>query len=1675
MTNDDNARIAFRFFRNEMGLSRNQAAGISGNFSQESGFDPTATNQRSGAYGIAQWLGARKDNLMAATGDGGDLQAQLEYFKDEVENDPYERAQFEQFLNYGDTSIEGYTYAFRKFFERPAEFEAMDTNRVDEAHRIYDMCADDEGGNEGASSSPQSDFSSDTLDWSNLVHNHVSEDSPYNFSKELGKLTDTDNLRPEAKYGLNALGAYMRKMYGVPLVITAGAETWTHQGGTYSHHTGWKADVYADEIREGKQGAEDFRRFCNEHGWSATWETEGGEHWDIDFSGHDQRDGNNPVRPSGNFFDITGAGSALANRANNELDPNGSYTDSLGEYYRRLSEEDTKPSFWNVLSDNFLDSMFSTGSARFLESVWGNLMHSNNHLWKMDDITQEDIDFVKNALPNDKVAQNFVLLNGRDSEEIRWLTQRKQEERKRKQSIEQWKSAEQNMLARALMATSGAVGYVADPLNLVPIGTYANSLKVLGRLAEGAVNINKIQTIAKMAAITGVQTGAITVADDVLREEYGGEKPNYGMDAAMGFLGGAVLASVGGLWKGLKKGGATADITRAADLAETRAIEHAMNVDTTKVSSETIDRALKLHDPTFREKVNSKAYESLEENQRVIATTYENARKLIQEASGKTIPDTAKALYVPNEDYTFILTDKVQPKEVDNLLSHEFGVHAGLKKAIGDKAYDGLMTYVSRQSEKEGTAFFEARAKAGSYDPEEIFAQMVEDGTLPDSTWSRVKGSFNKMLNKEGYKTNFTLKDVKEILAQQVQEKRNPEVFHVNPDGSTAFAGLQYSQNNILNPVTLANVYQLEGNIRKVTQADLGTGKLTAPLRWVAQHLEQGIFGEGINSMSNTFRKYAPLIWDDPQGRGLGNVQTISAETNKIRLQQLLLRPYSDYTDARQRWCLANRHIPSQAANEAFDRMVVNAYNAKYAKNVANVFQNVPAEVTEAVEHMYRLRNLVIDLGKRSADDVGATERNMIDKDWYEVDEELWRQMDAERRMKFIIENFIDTPQQTAVSQARDFFDKYYRTFVKRDVVEAKIIREKKMENARIKAANDAMQARLPANRKWKPKALIPEVASPEEIDAWIDKAVPKAVDFILNGVFDPADARNLSNLGNLSFFKARVPIDTTGILKLPNGKEFSFDNNLRTYDMDTMVQKAINRFAGEASLMNVFGNQKGLDAFLNRVEKELGKAIGDKNANKSVGNELLDLKKAISEFRGFRPEDESSIGKLGALAHILRNFSYAKNGANMGFNQFGELGGAMAYGGVSQMFRIFPPLGKLMEDVKYGKQGGQLLRDAEDYAFGANMESKIWSANFGDRVIRDAMTDQHDLASKALIKVGDITANLGKVTSSLNMLPKMTDSMLRGMRISTMMDSIRVATQGKTPWLRNPFSAKKLRAAHVSEKDWQDIQARIRQYTTMDADGNLTGFDVRSWQNDDMNTFLKWYNLIQLQAERAIVPANRQGNKNLLKSRNSLTQLLFQFKDYTLRSINAQTMRAMKARDIDDAFATMASIVTNTAVYAARAGATYAAYKAAGLDKKAEEYKDYMFNKGNLARAVAFRSTILGSPLSFANDWYEIATGAPTIRTTVERDAKTYKNTKERTMSDIGGDFIRQIPALSAGIEPLIQTYHALSHATDDKTTKRDFSNALKLLPIPNFIPLTVLQQYLVEQSGYPEKKPKK
>ena len=82
-----NEEIVYEYFRSK-GLNPAQIAAIMANIKAESGFNPAAVNENSGASGLFQWLGGRLDNLKrraAARGkDWTDMQTQLDYAWEEM-------------------------------------------------------------------------------------------------------------------------------------------------------------------------------------------------------------------------------------------------------------------------------------------------------------------------------------------------------------------------------------------------------------------------------------------------------------------------------------------------------------------------------------------------------------------------------------------------------------------------------------------------------------------------------------------------------------------------------------------------------------------------------------------------------------------------------------------------------------------------------------------------------------------------------------------------------------------------------------------------------------------------------------------------------------------------------------------------------------------------------------------------------------------------------------------------------------------------------------------------------------------------------------------------------------------------------------------------------------------------------------------------------------------------------------------------------------------------------------------------------------------------------------------------------------------------------------------------------------------------------------------------------
>jgi len=127
-----------------MGWTPEQAAGITGSFTQESGLDPSARNPTSGAYGIGQWLGSRVADFKKFSGRdlvGSSLDQQLAFFNYEVTEGKEKRAGR---LLKGTSTAEEAARVHSQAYERPGAEEANNDRR---ARLAAQLAADDRMGN----------------------------------------------------------------------------------------------------------------------------------------------------------------------------------------------------------------------------------------------------------------------------------------------------------------------------------------------------------------------------------------------------------------------------------------------------------------------------------------------------------------------------------------------------------------------------------------------------------------------------------------------------------------------------------------------------------------------------------------------------------------------------------------------------------------------------------------------------------------------------------------------------------------------------------------------------------------------------------------------------------------------------------------------------------------------------------------------------------------------------------------------------------------------------------------------------------------------------------------------------------------------------------------------------------------------------------------------------------------------------------------------------------------------------------------------------------------------------------------------------------------------------------------------------------------------------------------
>lgn len=125
-------------YLSDAGFAPHQAAGIVGNLFQESNLNPNAVNPKSGAYGMAQYLGPRKKQLIqfaqANKLSPSDPKTQLDFMVSEL-NGPESRAR-DRLLQ--TKTPEEAAQVFRVHYERPGKAEANDPRRINKARGVFD-------------------------------------------------------------------------------------------------------------------------------------------------------------------------------------------------------------------------------------------------------------------------------------------------------------------------------------------------------------------------------------------------------------------------------------------------------------------------------------------------------------------------------------------------------------------------------------------------------------------------------------------------------------------------------------------------------------------------------------------------------------------------------------------------------------------------------------------------------------------------------------------------------------------------------------------------------------------------------------------------------------------------------------------------------------------------------------------------------------------------------------------------------------------------------------------------------------------------------------------------------------------------------------------------------------------------------------------------------------------------------------------------------------------------------------------------------------------------------------------------------------------------------------------------------------------------------------------------
>lgn len=1363
-----------------------------------------------------------------------------------------------------------------------------------------------------------------------------------------------------------------------------------------------------------------------------------------------------------------------------------------GETPAPIPEDNRHPSYfertWEETKDKFIDNAVDDGAWAVLRNLWANINASGvSHFLDTYNPSQEEVEMVKRELPDtdtqgNKIAgalaaQEYVLTHASSPEALQELLYMKQEDLQRRARVSQ--------MEYGLSTLGSVVGALFDPVTIVAAGV-SGGTALLAKAGKVAALTKKISLLKKQmrvsSAITGMDNFAIQCGTKVAlgsavattnrwaAKNYGGWEPDY---ASAAFLGGAIGGAIG-LAGRLRKAGVRGKKINALEdtIEQTKRTIVAQAEDYVSPMShkgQVVDYLSKVNQRRLAD--GSKEAQELMDANKLFIVSREHAEKLAA-YNGVSLDKKAVAFTDKASGVSVLLSDKVTPKNIKGLVAHEVGVHQGLQHIMPESSYKQLLNTVQQKMQTSKDPAWQIAAKQAD-NPEEALAYWVEHSfNKKEKFWQRLK---KNITNKEA-----TDEELKDLIIRGVQNEINKkQVVTPLTDGSNVVMDIHYSKDNMLTPVheTFMDTKEAVSKENKHWYLDF-LGLHFSPGEWLeAGWLPGTLYGKLASSRLPRLREAANILLHDARMRGHERFgMTQSTEDIKRFMQDRWLSMYNDFLDDRIKYTVKTYGHVGALRNKYINKVnedIVKCYNLLNencaALGKADTLSKYPAEIVSLARRMKALRKDMMEFGAAEGEKLGGRKGTgaYLSHDSLFNDDEFYRVVNMDKMYDYVGAHYYGG------AKGWDKFQEMLTDYAKRNA-NKKVIREQ-LEH---KAKQDFDIARLQYNSKPHGPKDVPPVktdVTDEAVDAWIEE---NAKDWAF-GIKD----RHMSDMefmdgdvstfrDNMASFNHRFSMDTSAEMDIGNGVTFCFDRDMRDFDIDKIMPQMINRMSGDVALHATFG-EGGTKDFLDTCAQELEKSkhiLGKGGAERQKDA----LRRSIQMIRGVGDYNTADMKNWNLLSNMIRKHSYANVGGNMTFAQTGEIGSMVAYSGFHSLLSGIPVFGKTLARGWRHISNGELAsiaEAAEKHLKGESIATKAWhmSSSMTNRAFSQTMAHNDDGSRTLLSTVADSaykwTHRESLLTSTVNQMTKLTDAMEQESRISAITDLIDWANGKTFSAFRNPVSAKKLKAAGVS--DTVSMKRDIKKYLDVPQDQVAASMD--KWMHESPDTFTLWRQLVRNQSLRSI-QQQTIGNTGYLKDANWYTKLFFQFKDFTFRTINGQMMRALQSHEVDDGMALMFSMGTNAMTYYGLTVARgYAMYP--NDTAKREAFFDRNLTPQRLALAGLTRASFM-SILSVGTDVAEMFTDFQGFRTTVDN---TYKKPRsDMSVSGKLGKAIGQAPAIGVLDKTAYGAVGAYDLATHQGDT-RDFDNLMRSLPLGSWWAMVGVSSLIKDKVNIKKPKTKK